>query len=97
MPFDPPTIAKLKAALLRHSAADHYTLTPEERVRLATDCALTVEQVSEWCKNVRRRHNSEEAMANFLQRDDTSKVFLICEPLHYIKCYDLIRCVHKNL
>jgi hypothetical protein len=74
MPFDPPTIAKLKAAMLRHSAADHYTLTPEERVRLATDCALTVEQVSAWCRNLRYRYDSDDAMAKFLHKDPTEKV-----------------------
>ncbi len=74
MPFDPPTIAKLKAAMLRHSAADHYTLTPGERVQLATDCALTVEQVSKWCYNVRGYYTSDAAMTKFLHKDPTEKV-----------------------
>ncbi len=73
--FDPQTIAKLKAAMRKHSAADHYTLTSEERVWLAADCALTVEQVRKWCENARERYDTEEAMAKFLQQDGAQKVF----------------------
>ncbi len=61
--------------MLRHSAADHYTLTPEERAWLAADCALDCAQVRRWCDNVRQRYDSEEAMTKFLQQDDAQKVF----------------------
>jgi hypothetical protein len=60
--------------MLRHSAADHYTLTPLECERLAAECALTIEQVSAWCRNLRYRYDSDDVMAKFLHKDPTEKV-----------------------
>ncbi len=71
--FDPPTIAKLKAAMRLHSAADGYRLTPAEEVALAAECALTKTQVHKWCADTVLRYADNVELVKFLQ-ETTVKV-----------------------